>query len=221
MAVVHDVAGWVDIAFGAVLGSRSLRGLVNARRGGTLFRAASVADWLGLDLSVLVLIAGWAFLHYGSRGGTWVDWMEIWVIGMALILLPFSGIVARRNAGLPWWRFGMRALTPSLAAAYADPAFPPALSTSPEVVPEVIGEQASALIQRIKKVQFSTTRLRPGYDEREVDNYLDMLIEVLSTGGQLDQAELRNPQFATTRLRPGYDIGAVNAFLTEVANSST
>jgi len=59
------------------------------------------------------------------------------------------------------------------------------------------------LIERIRTVKFSTVRLVPGYDEREVDAFLDKLIETLGTGGRLDPAEVRDARFATTRFRPG------------------
>jgi DivIVA domain-containing protein len=35
------------------------------------------------------------------------------------------------------------------------------------------------LIERIKNAQFRTTRLSPGYDEEEVDNFLDRVVAIL------------------------------------------
>ena len=66
-------------------------------------------------------------------------------------------------------------------------------------------EQAmpAGLIERIKNVRFSTTRLAPGYDEEEVDTFLDKLVAVLSEDSELDRSELHEVRFSRTRLRPG------------------
>jgi DivIVA domain-containing protein len=98
----------------------------------------------------------------------------------------------------------------------------------------------------VRNKHFSTTRLRPGYDEGEVDAVLDELEaeldqliqenEELRTGlagllrsRQVPHSRLlehrrprwvpgyvRGRQFSTTRLRPGYDEGEVDAFLDEL-----
>jgi DivIVA domain-containing protein len=70
------------------------------------------------------------------------------------------------------------------------------------------------LIQRIQNVVFRTTRLRAGYNEREVDTFLDRVIAVLREGRDLEG--LRNPRFSTTRLSPGYDMEDVDNFLREI-----
>jgi DivIVA domain-containing protein len=77
----------------------------------------------------------------------------------------------------------------------------------------------AGLIERIKNVKFSTTRLKPGYDEEEVDIFLDKLVAALSQDGQLDRLELRDIQFSRTRIRPGYTMPDVNAFLDEIAQA--
>ena len=64
---------------------------------------------------------------------------------------------------------------------------------------------------------FSTTRVRPGYDMKQVDAFLDAVHDTLSGVRQppLTAEEIRNKQFATTRLRPGYHEKEVDAFLEE------
>jgi DivIVA domain-containing protein len=73
-----------------------------------------------------------------------------------------------------------------------------------------------ALIDRIKNVRFSTTRLASGYEEREVDDFLDQLVATISSGGRLDAAAVSEARFHTTRLRPGYTKQDVDAFLDEL-----
>jgi DivIVA domain-containing protein len=73
------------------------------------------------------------------------------------------------------------------------------------------------LIERIQNARFRTTRLGSGYDEEEVDTYLDKLVALLSGGGRLDAVELSFVRFSTTRLRPGYVKQDVDTFLGEIA----
>jgi len=80
--------------------------------------------------------------------------------------------------------------------------------------------RTTGLIERIKTVTFSTTRLSPGYDEEEVDVFLDKLVAALSQEGQLNRSELRDARFSMTRLRPGYVMTDVDAFLEEVAQAT-
>ena len=95
----------------------------------------------------------------------------------------------------------------------------------------------------VRNTQFTTTRLRPGYDQEEVDAFLDradagldrlirdneeLRAKIAETqhGGRdlapvpplpgttgLTPADVRNAQFAVTRRRPGYDQREVDAFL--------
>ena len=77
------------------------------------------------------------------------------------------------------------------------------------------------LIERIKNAQFCTTRLSPGYDEEEVDNFLDRLVAILRESDLPDPDEVRNVQFATRRLRPSYVMEDVDGFLREIAEAAT
>lgn len=77
------------------------------------------------------------------------------------------------------------------------------------------------LAQRINESTFGTTRLLPGYDQRQVDAFLDKLIAVLNDGGRLDPDELRDVRFETRRIRPGYHMEHVDDFLAVIAESAT
>lgn len=64
---------------------------------------------------------------------------------------------------------------------------------------------------------FSTTRLRPGYDINEVNDFLGAIRDTFLgiREPSLTQDEIRNKQFSTTRLLPGYDQEEVDAVLDE------
>jgi DivIVA domain-containing protein len=74
----------------------------------------------------------------------------------------------------------------------------------------------AAMISRIENARFSTTRFGPGYDEEEVDKFLDVLVRALSDEGTLDPAMVREAKFSVTRLRPGYNQEDVDALLDDV-----
>jgi DivIVA domain-containing protein len=65
---------------------------------------------------------------------------------------------------------------------------------------------------------FSTTRLRPGYDIEEVDALVEAIRQTFLGIRQPSLAadEIRNKRFSTTRLRPGYDEEEVDDFLDAV-----
>ncbi|WP_191275393.1 DivIVA domain-containing protein [Nocardiopsis terrae] len=91
------------------------------------------------------------------------------------------------------------------------PAGPP--SPGPRMAPQDIREQ-----------RFATTRLTTGYNEQEVDEFLDRAeytLDVLQQGrperATLTSEEVERVQFATTRARPGYDPAQVDRFLDVLA----
>jgi DivIVA domain-containing protein len=71
----------------------------------------------------------------------------------------------------------------------------------------------AAMIDRITNAKFNTTRLKPGYDEKEVDNFLDQVIAQLRAGGV---PEVREARFSLTRMRPGYVQQDVDDLLDEI-----
>jgi DivIVA domain-containing protein len=75
------------------------------------------------------------------------------------------------------------------------------------------------LIERIQNAKFRTTRFSPGYDDEEVDNFLDRLVAILRGSDLPDYGEVRNVEFATTRRRPGYAMKDVDRFLREIAEA--
>jgi DivIVA domain-containing protein len=76
--------------------------------------------------------------------------------------------------------------------------------------------EADRLIGLVRNVRFVPTRLSEGYDEREVDAFLDRLIVGLR-GRRVRSAEIRAARFGTTRLRPGYRQPDVDGFLEHLA----
>ncbi len=75
----------------------------------------------------------------------------------------------------------------------------------------------TVLAEWVEVRKFSTTRLRPGYDQEEVDVFLTAIRDSFLGVRQpsLRPDEIRGKQFSTTRLRPGYDEEEVDAFLDE------
>jgi DivIVA domain-containing protein len=72
----------------------------------------------------------------------------------------------------------------------------------------------------VRNVLFKTVRLSDGYDEDEVDAFLDKVIAAMREPMALDRRmlpdEVRRSEFTTTRLREGYDIDEVDTFLDRV-----
>lgn len=72
----------------------------------------------------------------------------------------------------------------------------------------------------IEAAQFKTVRLTTGYDEDEVDEFLDkaiLALDNLPLGPQeMRPEDVRNTNFTTTRLREGYDMEEVDSFLDRI-----
>lgn len=77
----------------------------------------------------------------------------------------------------------------------------------------------------LRAARFAQTQFAPGYDEREVDTFLDRAtaaLERLEAGGApgsagLTVADVRAARFTPTRMRRGYDMADVDAVLDAVA----
>jgi DivIVA domain-containing protein len=78
-------------------------------------------------------------------------------------------------------------------------------------------EHMQPLAEWVETREFSTTRQPPGYDEEEVDAFLDAIRDTFLgiREPSLTPDEIRKIKFSTTRLRPGYDEEEVDAFLDE------
>jgi DivIVA domain-containing protein len=75
----------------------------------------------------------------------------------------------------------------------------------------------ATLAEWVEARKFSTTRLRPGYAEDEVDAFRNAIRDTFLglREPSLTPDEIRDKQFTTTRLRPGYEEEEVDAFLDE------
>jgi DivIVA domain-containing protein len=214
MGIFHNGTAWVSVILAAIIATLTLSRLVRAVRGRARSGAIPAEVWSGLYLS-LVLLADGIFLLRPAHD-TWLHWfLGAFGIG-GLVSLAVSGIVSRSRAGVSWWRFWHIIPNPPAAGCTG-------LGDDSHLVPGVadtLDARTLGLIERIKHVTFSTTRLSSGYYEEEVDIFLDKIVAVLSEDGQLDQAELRDTRFTATRLRPGYVVQDVDSFLHEIAEAT-
>jgi DivIVA domain-containing protein len=204
---IQDVAGLVLIALGFLITGRALPPLIRAGRSKGRLAAIPAGVWSGLLAGPGIILSGIYLRGPQDPHATWVGWIPgtLTVAGLMLPVVPW--IMSRRRA---------RRLDSS-------PAGTPSLGSAPTPDPDpaiAVDAKTAGLIERIKTVRFSTTRLSPGYDEEEVDAFLDKLVAALSQDGQLDRSELREVRFSTTRMRPGYGMPDVNAFLEEVAQAT-
>lgn len=74
--------------------------------------------------------------------------------------------------------------------------------------------------EMVRSAAFTTTQFRGGYDEREVDDFLDRVIAALEDHERgakptLTSADVRAAIFATTSFRRGYDAADVDRLLQE------
>jgi DivIVA domain-containing protein len=77
--------------------------------------------------------------------------------------------------------------------------------------------EVDRLVGLVRNVQFGTTRLKTGYNEGEVDTFLDKTITALQQN-RARASEVKNVVFASTRARPGYRQPEVDAFLARLAS---
>ncbi|MGH3389284.1 MAG: DivIVA domain-containing protein [Actinomadura sp.] len=76
----------------------------------------------------------------------------------------------------------------------------------------------SWLIGWVQSSQFTGTRLRPGYDVRDVDTFLARVAAGLrGTAPPVSARDVRESAFRTVRFSPGYDEREVDAFLRRLA----
>lgn len=85
---------------------------------------------------------------------------------------------------------------------------------------EPLPTDRAELIKRIKKVSFTPTRFRRGYDERAVDDFLDAVIASFSHGRvPLPPAYIRDQVFAERRFAGGYSVEQVDDFRRVLADA--
>jgi DivIVA domain-containing protein len=203
---MYHIEGWILIVVAAGYALGSLSKLVAARLRGVRLTAVSAWTWAWLLLIPVYFSLGLDLL--GHPGPRWLGGFVVALAVVALELMVVPGIVSRRKAGLPWWRFWASVTTPADGSA--------GLGNPEGALGPVVAPDPAALIERIRTARFSKSWLQPGYDEQEVDKFLDKLVADLGNGGRLDPAGVRDVKFSTTRLRPGYTEQEVDDFLDEV-----
>lgn len=74
------------------------------------------------------------------------------------------------------------------------------------------------LADAIASAKFVPVRMRAGYNQDDVDNYLDELEELVRHGASLEEItqSVEGALFTTTRIAVGYDLDDVDDFLDEV-----
>jgi DivIVA domain-containing protein len=201
MAIAHEFTGWASIGCGAAVMAFALARVRRMRLNEARSAAIPAVLWVALPAVSWFLATGVLSLRYPHYPrGTWLSWVPIALSATALVVLVAHSIVSPS-----------RPRPQPLPLNLADVHGPDPVAT--------LDAGTAALIERIRKVQFSTTRLAPGYDEEEVDDFLDKLVKTLGEGGPLSRSQLRDTMFSTTRLRPGYTMADVDAFLAEVAQA--
>ena len=78
---------------------------------------------------------------------------------------------------------------------------------------EPLPTERTALIARIERASFGHTRFHDGYDERDVDRFLDAVVASLaSSATPFTPTRIRDEVFGQTRLKAGYLIEDVDSF---------
>ncbi|MFI6453109.1 DivIVA domain-containing protein [Streptosporangium amethystogenes] len=86
--------------------------------------------------------------------------------------------------------------------------------------PEPLGaDEIEEHAVRVERAAFRPGRLGMGYNEDQVDTFLDRIVATLrgTTDQPLTPDEVRGARFATVLLRPGYAVGEVDEFLADLA----
>jgi DivIVA domain-containing protein len=123
-------------------------------------------------------------------------------------LIPLA--VNRQSVTSPVWF--------PLTRSAPDPA-PSVPQTRPEVDAQPLSDPLLTA-DDVNNRQFKTVRLTEGYDEDEVDEFLDLVALALTDPEgapvRLRAEDVRNTRFGTTRLREGYDVEEVDSFLDRI-----
>jgi DivIVA domain-containing protein len=76
------------------------------------------------------------------------------------------------------------------------------------------------LIGWVQKAQFTGVRMRPGYDVRDVDAFLDRVVAGLrGVAPPVSATDVRECVFRSVRFGPGYTEREVDDFLTQLASA--
>jgi DivIVA domain-containing protein len=215
MGILDAVVGCVLILLAVTTASGPLRQLGRTRRSDARLRAAPDSVWTGLLLSL-----AWACFGVGALlrpHNVWSGWVFLLAAIAALASVAAIGTVSRRSYGVGWWRLWVRAAPPPSDADRPGSDHEVTLDSGPAIV---LDAATADLIERIGNATFGTTRFSAGYDEEEVDDFLDKVVAVLGQASRPDHAELSNVQFTTVRLRPGYARQDVDRLRREISQAT-
>jgi DivIVA domain-containing protein len=191
---------------------------------------------LGAAPRVIKLTAGRARLQMAEPGARRKAWSELaqsltpvafglfflatavpsaepfrWPAGALVFAFVGWGVVPSIRSGKRRRSDGVAGEAGSGPAASASGEQPSARTAS---LPDVSASGAE-LAEWVDRTTFSTTRLRPGYAQEDVDVFLDRISDAFLHADvvALTSDDVRDIRFATTLWRPGYDEEDVDKFL--------
>jgi DivIVA domain-containing protein len=210
------IAAWILIACGALLFLRLMVRLSRGRSSLTKPGARREA-WSELRTSFTIVAFGlWVLAELGRRfhafWGPALNLVWLVLILWEPVILQAASWIRTRRTGKPSGEIG------GAAAAGMPGSAPDEQAAAAAAPPSVRYARAAELAEWIDRKRFSTTRLRPGYDEEEVDALLDDIRDTFLGSRQtpVTPDEVVSTRFSRTRVRPGYVDTEVDAFLREL-----
>lgn len=129
---------------------------------------------------------------------------------------PSGGEKARRASNRPSWPLRLwHLLFPPMPA-------PPTASLSVPAAEIRRTSLAHLQAEDVRRVRFNNARFRAGYNQDEVDEFLDRVESYLRSGrtspaaGSLTPEAVIDQRFSATKFRPGYDQDEVDDFLDRI-----
>src|SRR5271166_1855388 len=186
-----------------------------------------VRDWVVFAIHLAATITVIAALS-SVPSNTSIPSLPAVTFSLLLVIAPVHAMLAFSPAAkVPTWREAspkMLAAIGQVAERYGIPAeltgfarWRPHAGVAENPSESAPGPEAGGIIlsEWAASRDFSTTRLRPGYDIEGVDAFVEAIRQTFLgiREPSLTPDEIRDKQFSTTRLRPGYDEGEVDAFL--------
>jgi DivIVA domain-containing protein len=203
------VLAWALIGVGLLLAAPDVIKLTTGRaRPQMPDPGARREAWSDLRRSLPVVAGGLSMLLGipGGRAGP-LRWLAEALL-FAFVGWELVSWLRSRRAGKPDGQAGEDASRPDASASGEQP--------RPGTLPfPAVSASRAEVAEWVDRKTFSTTRLRPGYVQEEVDVFLDTIrdafLAVRATA--LTSDEVRNIRFATALFRPGYDEEDVDTFL--------
>jgi DivIVA domain-containing protein len=166
-------------------------------------RSSAWRDTLG---STVVIMGGLSLLVKALAANNYW-WLGDLALSIALVL---PSMLRHRPAdGEPGHDLTGGSSRPSVSAS-------PERPRGPELPPPTAGASARQLADWVERKRFATTRLRPGYDEEDVDILLNKIRDTFLGLESVTRQEVRSAHFTRTHLRPGYVEEDVDTFLAAV-----